>query len=241
MISDLKSYPATKDSGVPWLGEVPGHWEINRLKTAVVQINEQTPTKGADDVYVALEYVESWTGRVRLPNNHITFDSQVKRFRRDDVLFGKLRPYLAKVARLSRDGVCVGEFLRYGRLTRDDYSDAMLLSPAILEAVEKVRLAILEPSDLPEGADPARYQAELILRLKDGREFRRRLPYPAGRYDDPTPKSVFVLPKFRENAVVCISETDAEQCIDVIQKLEELNELQTFTNIIKGTHRGAGG
>ena len=46
-----------------------------------------------------------------LPDNNITFDSQVKRFHSNDVLFGKLRPYLAKVARLSVDGVCVGEFL----------------------------------------------------------------------------------------------------------------------------------
>ena len=28
MIADLKPYPAMKDSGVPWLGEVPEHWEV---------------------------------------------------------------------------------------------------------------------------------------------------------------------------------------------------------------------
>jgi type I restriction enzyme S subunit len=28
MISALKPYPAMKDSGVPWLGEVPGHWDL---------------------------------------------------------------------------------------------------------------------------------------------------------------------------------------------------------------------
>ncbi len=32
MIDGLKPYPAMKDSGVPWLGEVPGHWEVRRLK-----------------------------------------------------------------------------------------------------------------------------------------------------------------------------------------------------------------
>lgn len=32
MIHDLKPYPAYKDSGVPWLGEVPEHWEVKRLK-----------------------------------------------------------------------------------------------------------------------------------------------------------------------------------------------------------------
>ena len=32
MINGLKPYPAYKDSGVPWLGEVPEHWEVRRLK-----------------------------------------------------------------------------------------------------------------------------------------------------------------------------------------------------------------
>ena len=32
MIADLKPYPALKDSGVEWLGEVPKHWDVRRLK-----------------------------------------------------------------------------------------------------------------------------------------------------------------------------------------------------------------
>lgn len=32
MIIDLKPYPAMKDSGVPWLGAVPEHWEVQRGK-----------------------------------------------------------------------------------------------------------------------------------------------------------------------------------------------------------------
>ena len=32
MTADLKPYPAMKDSGVPWLGKVPEHWEVRRLK-----------------------------------------------------------------------------------------------------------------------------------------------------------------------------------------------------------------
>jgi len=36
MIADLKPYPACKDSGVEWLGEVPEHWEVARLKDAAV-------------------------------------------------------------------------------------------------------------------------------------------------------------------------------------------------------------
>ena len=32
MIADLKPYPAMKDSGAPWLGVVPEHWEVRKLR-----------------------------------------------------------------------------------------------------------------------------------------------------------------------------------------------------------------
>lgn len=32
MIADLKPYAEYKESGLPWLGQVPGHWETRRLK-----------------------------------------------------------------------------------------------------------------------------------------------------------------------------------------------------------------
>lgn len=137
MIINLKPYLAYKDSGVEWLGEVPAHWEVRRLKSAVAHINQQTNVKRPDDLYIALEHVESWTGRLRAPSGDIQFDSQVKRFRAGDVLFGKLRPYLAKVARPTGDGVCVGEFfvLRSGPAVKAEYLELALRSPAVIEYV----------------------------------------------------------------------------------------------------------
>ena len=32
MIEGLKPYPAYKDSGVPWLGKVPAHWDFGTLR-----------------------------------------------------------------------------------------------------------------------------------------------------------------------------------------------------------------
>ncbi len=32
MIADLKSYPEYKDSGLPWVGQVPAHWAQRRMK-----------------------------------------------------------------------------------------------------------------------------------------------------------------------------------------------------------------
>jgi type I restriction enzyme S subunit len=107
----LNPYPEYKDSGVPWLGKVPVHWKIERLKSLMSNIIQQTAERQSSDLYVALEHVESWTGCLRQVGSEVLSDSQVKRFRFGDVLFGKLRPYLAKVTRPASDGVCVGEFL----------------------------------------------------------------------------------------------------------------------------------
>jgi type I restriction enzyme S subunit len=138
MIDGLKPYPAVKDSGVPWLGETPEHWSVTRLKSAIGNVIEQTAARRRGDLYIALEHVESWTGRLRPTGPEVTFDSQVKRFRAGDVLFGKLRPYLAKVTRAPRDGVCVGEFLVLRPREPDvgaPYVEKLLRSKPFIDAV----------------------------------------------------------------------------------------------------------
>jgi type I restriction enzyme S subunit len=138
MIHNLKSYPAMKDSGVPWLGAVPEHWRVERLKSSMTNVIEQAAQRQSDDMYVALEHVESWTGLVRPADSGVAFDSQVKRFRAGDILFGKLRPYLAKVTRPTSDGVCVGEFLVL-RPRRPDgfapYLEQLLRSKPVIDSV----------------------------------------------------------------------------------------------------------
>lgn len=43
----LKAYPAMKDSGVPWLGEVPEHWEVRRIKTLFREKDERNGSSDA--------------------------------------------------------------------------------------------------------------------------------------------------------------------------------------------------
>ncbi|GAB1389087.1 MAG: hypothetical protein AMXMBFR78_32280 [Rubrivivax sp.] len=107
----LDASVALKPSGIEWLGDVPGHWELRRLKFLASNTTNQTTTKASDEIYLALEHVQSWTGVARPLEGEVEFASTVKRFVADDVLFGKLRPYLAKVTRARSAGVCVSEFL----------------------------------------------------------------------------------------------------------------------------------
>ena len=41
MIANLKPYAAYKDSGVPWLGKVPEHWEVLPGRTVFREINDR--------------------------------------------------------------------------------------------------------------------------------------------------------------------------------------------------------
>lgn len=107
----FKRYPEYKDSGVEWLGEIPAHWELRRLKYVAPARVSKLQDKPDDAVYVGLEHIEPWTGRLRLENQPDAVDSVVASFKAGDVLFGKLRPYLAKVARPEFDGVCTSEIL----------------------------------------------------------------------------------------------------------------------------------
>lgn len=45
-------YPAYKDSGVAWLGEVPGHWGVQRIKTLTARIASGKTPFGGSEVYV---------------------------------------------------------------------------------------------------------------------------------------------------------------------------------------------
>lgn len=117
-----------KLSGVDRLGDIPEHWSFRRLKYLVLNVNNQVAEKEQEEIYVPMESVKSWTGTITPQVSDVSFDSSVKRFLPDDLLFGKLRPYLAKVARPQTKGVCVGEFLVL-RVTASE------ISPGFLENV----------------------------------------------------------------------------------------------------------
>ena len=128
-----------KPTGMNWMPEAPAHWRTRRLKACATNVIDMTGGREPGDVYIALEHVESWTGKIVDVDFDTAFESQVKRFRTDDVLFGKLRPYLAKSARPSRGGVCVGEFLVL-RSSNDDllsgYLEMLLRSKSVVDAID---------------------------------------------------------------------------------------------------------
>ena len=98
-------YPAYKPSGMDWLGEVPEHWEVLPLKRRSRLLTEKTECR---DNPIALENIEGWTGRLVETDSEFLGEGVV--FEPGDILFGKLRPYLAKVYLAAKGGQAVGDF-----------------------------------------------------------------------------------------------------------------------------------
>ena len=61
----LKPYPAYKPSGVEWLGEVPAHWDVRRLKTGVNNVVNGDNVTAETMRYIWRSiYVERWTSEI---------------------------------------------------------------------------------------------------------------------------------------------------------------------------------
>lgn len=83
-------------------------WRTIRLKYAASQTTLKSSDPGVR--YVGLENIESFTGRL-IETDSPPSDGDAVVFSKEDVLFGKLRPYLAKAYLPNEGGRCTGEFL----------------------------------------------------------------------------------------------------------------------------------
>ena len=109
----LTPYPTYRPSGAEWLGQLPEHWEVKPLgvlaenrESGVAEQEASIPLS-----YVGLEHIESWTGRLLRVDPDFEPSASSNRFEVGDILYGKLRPYLAKVCRVDFKGMCSSELL----------------------------------------------------------------------------------------------------------------------------------
>ena len=138
-MSHYKPYPAYRESGVEWIGQVPEHWETLRIKRAAALRNERRNDLPNGWPYVGLEDVEPESGRYAPTKGESrqSDDSMVGVSRAGDVLYGKLRPYLRKAIVAERDGVCSTEFLVLiaGRAAAT-WLHCWLLTPDVTQQIE---------------------------------------------------------------------------------------------------------
>ena len=96
-----------------FLDDLPNAWTFDRIKDVVTLRRGKTSEATADEDYLELEDIESGTGRILSRRNTLEVESTVTIFKKGDILFGKLRPYLEKYYEAEFDGKCTGEILAF--------------------------------------------------------------------------------------------------------------------------------
>jgi type I restriction enzyme S subunit len=131
-----KPYPSYKDSGVPWLGEVPEHWEVRRLRTIVeLRVSNVDKHSKEDEQPVRLcNYVHVYKHeRIRANMDFMKATAsaeEIERFRLEqgDVL-------------ITKDSEAW-----------DDIGVPALVESSALDLISGYHLALLRPSHVVEGA-----------------------------------------------------------------------------------------
>ena len=106
-----KSAPL-KDSGIEWIGEIPAHWDLDRIKFCATYNDEALKEK--EDPELIIKYVD--IGSVSLSDG-ITFieefsyqdaPSRARRItRKGDIIVSTVRTYLKAIAPIGEDGLIV--------------------------------------------------------------------------------------------------------------------------------------
>jgi type I restriction enzyme S subunit len=152
MTKKWQPYPTYKDSGVEWLGKIPEHWEVKRLKFNAPYSNTRFSNKPDNLTYIGLENIESGTGRLLINEPIENVDSTVSYFNKGDILFGKLRPYLAKVIIAPFNGVSTSELICFQ--PTDSYNNLyffyLLLSSNFIHSVNALTYGTKMPRVNPD-------------------------------------------------------------------------------------------
>lgn len=90
---------------------LPDGWQWVKLDDVVLLSSEKYQPKGESQYYVGLEHIEKGTGRISDQAQVDPISTIKNSFQTGDILYGKLRPYLNKVALASCGGVCSTDIL----------------------------------------------------------------------------------------------------------------------------------
>lgn len=175
-----------KDSGIEWIGEMPEHWEVKRLKNVVEcnakSLGENTP-KDSIIKYVEISDVDHVHGINNIQS--LMFGEAPSRARRitqkGDIIISTVRTYLKAIAKIEDDDVivstgfavlhptkCNGEYLAYYILSESFINRVEMLSkgtsyPAI-NASDLVSINVLIPP-LPEQHAIATYLGDKCSKI----------------------------------------------------------------------------
>ena len=140
-----------RPSGIDWIGDIPKHWKMCRFKNFMYL--KTTPS--VSDIKVGLENLESGSGK--FIESDTEFEGNGVEFGTNNILYGKLRPYLKKVWLAEFSGNAIGDFFVFSNCPNSNasYLKYVLLSDGFTKQADGSTF----------GAKMPRVSSEFILTL----------------------------------------------------------------------------
>ena len=137
----MKRYSEYKDSGVKWIGEIPGHWKsVPFRRIAKVQCNLVHPFENLEMLQISPDSIEKDSGKIIKIKTvaEANIDSDNHRFYKGQILYSKIRPLLNKVTIAPEDGLCSADMYPISTEEKTEFIKYYMLSKAFLSSVKNI-------------------------------------------------------------------------------------------------------
>ncbi len=152
----MKAYPAYKDSGIEWIGEIPEHWEVKPLKYTV-KINQDSLPENTHEDY-EIQYIDignvNQDGLVNHPKV-MSFGISPSRARRvvkkGDTIVSTVRTYLKAISYINSEAENLIASTGFAVLTPTDLMSAMYLyclisTQKIIDTISSLSVGVSYPA-----------------------------------------------------------------------------------------------
>jgi len=142
MIEGLQAYPAYKDSGVPWLGEVPERWEVLPNRVVFTEVKERDHP---DEMMLSVTITKGVISQQALLADSSKKDSSnqdksaYKLVRPGDIAYNKMRAWQGAIGASNYCGIISPAYVvqRPRRGTDSRYLHYLLRTPAFAKEAER--------------------------------------------------------------------------------------------------------
>ena len=111
-----------------------------------------------------------------------------------------------------------------GRAGLDEFTDAAIRDPAVLDLARKVRYELDPTIDYPR-----HFSGHVKVRMADGKILEENQPHPRGGFEDPLPPEE-IEAKFRANAGLVLAAPKIERILNLVKGFEQLSSVAILTD-----------
>jgi aconitate decarboxylase len=114
------------------------------------------------------------------------------------------------------------------KLTIESFHDGRALAADVQQLLKKMSVRV-DPSIPP---NPDIVYETVVIKLRDGKEVSAAEPLPRSHWRYPLSRDEWV-GKFRDNAARVLKDANIEKIVEVVDKLEDLSDVNTLTDLIR--------